>query len=101
MDLGQTIYILSRLILGALASFFAIALWAKTRDVAWMLLVIGVISAYVETIYVILGIFGFTGETLIAIGSVPLISIILPNLPMVFFIAAFVVMVARKYRSGI
>ncbi|MCL2374227.1 MAG: hypothetical protein FWC65_03185 [Treponema sp.] len=100
MDYGEIIYILTRLGLGALASFFAIMLWARTRDVAWMLMVIGVIAAYVETVYAILGIFGVTGGNLFVIGTMPLISIVLPNLPMFFFIAAFVVMVVRKYRAG-
>ena len=98
MDLGQTIYILCRLILGALASFFAIMLWSKTRDVAWMLMVIGTIAAYVETVYSILNIFGISGENVLTIGSMPLMSILLPSLPTVFFIATLVVMVIRKYR---
>ena len=98
MDSGQVTYILSRLSLGALASFFAIMLWSKTRDVAWMLMVIGTIAAYVETVYAILNLFGISGWDLFTIGSMPLISIVLPCLPTVFFIAAFVVMVVRKYR---
>ena len=98
MDTGQAIYILSRLILGALASFFAIMLWSRTRDVAWMLMVIGTIAVYVETVYSILNLFGIGGGNILLIGSVPLMSIILPCLPMIFFISAFAVMVARKYR---
>ena len=97
MDSGQVIYILSRLALGALASFFAIMLWSKTRDVAWMLMVIGTIAAYVETVYAILNLFGISGANLVTIGTVPLMSIILPCLPTVFFTAAFIVMVVRKY----
>ena len=98
MDPGQIVYILSRLSLGALASFFAIMLWSKTRDVAWMLMVIGTIAVYVETVYSILNLFGISGGSFISIGSVPLISIILPCLPTIFFIIAFAVMVVRKYR---
>ena len=101
MDSGQLIYIFSRLSLGALASFFAIMLWSRTRDVAWMLMVIGTIAVYVETVYAILNLFGIVGENIFMIGTVPLISIILPSLPTVFFIAAFAVMVVRKYRSNL
>jgi len=101
MDSGQVVYILSRLALGAAASFFAIMLWARTRDVAWMLMVIGIIAAYVETVYAVLTMFGIGGRDIFVIGTVPLASIILPNVPMVFFIAAFAVMVFRKYRTGI
>ena len=98
MDSGQLIYILSRLGLGALASFFAIMLWSRTRDVAWMLMVIGTIAAYVEIVYAILNLFGINSGSFFTIGSVPLMSILLPCLPTVFFIAAFAVMVVRKYR---
>ncbi|MCL2473075.1 MAG: hypothetical protein FWF26_05285 [Treponema sp.] len=98
MDTGQLVYILSRLVLGALASFFAIMLWSKTRDVAWMLMVIGTIAAYVEIVYAILNLFGIQGGNIFMIGSMPLMSILLPSLPTVFFISAFLVMVVRKYR---
>jgi uncharacterized membrane protein len=98
MDSGQLIYTLSSLILGAAASFLAIMLWSKTRDIAWMLMVIGTITAYAGTVYAILNLFGISGSSILTIGSVPLISIVLPGLPTVFFIAAFAVMVRRKYR---
>jgi hypothetical protein len=90
MDTGCLIYILSRLILGALASFFAIMVWAKTRDTAWMLVVIGAIAGYAEVVYSILGLFGITGGTFTAA------ALILANLPACFFIAAFLVMAGRK-----
>jgi hypothetical protein len=98
MDSGQILFVTSRLILGALASFFAIMLWSKTRDAAWMLVVIGTIAGYVEIVYSILGLFGITrGDTLL-IGSVPAAAIILPALHISFFIAAFMVMVIKLYR---
>jgi hypothetical protein len=98
MDPGEAVYILSRLFLGAVASFLAIMLWSKIRDVAWMLLVIGTIAAYVETVYAILNLFGITEINMITLGSMPVASIVLPCLPTVFFISAFMVMVFRKYR---
>ena len=98
MDLGQAVYVLSRLILGALASFLAIILWSRTRDVAWMLVIIGTITAYLGTIFDIMSQFGIAGGGSLAIGSLPLMSILLPSLQTVFIIAAFLVMLARKYR---
>jgi hypothetical protein len=97
MEVGETVYMVSRLFFGAVAAFFAIMLWSKTRDPVWMLMVIGTIAAYVETVYSILDIFGITGEG-ISLGSVSWASIVLPNLWTGFFIAAFWVMVSRKYR---
>ena len=98
MDSGQLIYILSRLILGGVASFLAIMLWARTRDTAWMLIVMGTIAAYGETIYTIVNLFGLDSGNIVSIGSMSLLSILLPCFPMLFFIAAFAVMVTRKYR---
>jgi uncharacterized membrane protein len=97
MDAGEITFVVSRLVLGALASFFAIMLWSKTRDAAWMLMVIGTIAAYVETVYSILDLFGITEGDTFTIGSVPVAAILLPCLRTIFFIAAFLVMVIRKY----
>ncbi|MDR2730612.1 MAG: hypothetical protein LBB81_06925 [Treponema sp.] len=98
MDTGQAILISSRLILGAVASFFAIMLWSKTRDAAWMFIVIGTIVMYAEIVYSILDIFGMTYDEFIFLGSVPVILFVLPTLRMIFFIAAFVLMVIRQSR---
>jgi hypothetical protein len=97
MDAGEIFFIASRLSLEGLAAFFAIMLWSKTRDVAWMLMVIGAIAGYVETVYSILDLFGIMGEQP-SIASVPVAAIVLPNLRTGFFIAAFAVMVVRKLR---
>jgi hypothetical protein len=42
--------------------------------------------------------FSVDGGSFFSIGDMPLLSILLHNFPMLFFIAAFAVMVARKYR---
>jgi hypothetical protein len=99
MDAGQVVFISSRLILGAFASFFAIMLWSKIRDAAWMLMVIGTIVSYVEIVYSILALFGISGFTSLYIGSMSLAEILLPSLRMLFFIAAFLIMVIRRYRN--
>ena len=91
------IFASSRLILGALAAFFAIVLWSKTRDAAWMLMVIGAIVMYVEIVYSILEMLGIAGG--VFIGSVPLVAILLPSLRMILFIAAFMVMAARQHQN--
>jgi hypothetical protein len=99
MDSGQIIFILCQLVLGAIATFLAIMLWSRTRNVAWMFIIIGAIVAYIEIIYSILGLFGMGGDFFLIDGSVPLISFVLPLLRMLFFIAAFLVMVVRQFRQ--
>ncbi|MDR1412168.1 MAG: hypothetical protein LBI91_08175 [Spirochaetaceae bacterium] len=89
----------SRLALGAVAVFFAIVFWSKARDAVWMLVIIGVIAGYAETVYSVLESFGITGQAGPAIGSVPLLSILLANLPAASFLAAFATAAARRYRK--
>ncbi len=98
MGIGELVFTASRLGLGAVAAFLAIVLWSKTRDSAWMLMVIGTIAAYANTIYSILDSLGMV-ETSLALGNVPLASLVFPNIPTVFFILAFAVMIGRKGRS--
>ena len=98
MDTGQTILIFSQLTLGAVATFLAIMLWSRTRNSAWMLIIIGAIIAYVEIVYSILTMFGMAGDFLV-LGYVPVVSFTLPLVRMVFFIAAFLVMIIRSSRQ--
>ena len=100
MDLGELINIISRLVLGGLASFLAILLWPRIRDVAWILVIIGTIMAYVGTVYSILEHFGMDTGGILVIGSVSYMPILLSCLPIAFFISALGVMVARKYRRS-
>jgi hypothetical protein len=99
MDMGQTIFISSQLILGAVAAFLAILLWPKIRDAAWMLIIFGIIVAYIETVYSILKIFGINGDAFVIFGSIPIISFVLPTIRMSFFIAAFIIMVYKQSRK--
>ena len=91
MDAGQLVFVYSRLILGAVAAFLAIMLWSKTRDAAWMLMVIGIVVSYIEIVYSVLEMTGITAGHTLAV-------ILLPVLRLAFFIAAFLVMVIRRYR---
>ena len=100
MDSNQLIFILCRLVLGALVSFLAILLWSRTRDAAWILVILATIVAYAEVIYSILNIFGIGGGNILPENLVFPVSILLSCLPTVFLIFAFAVMVRRKYRHS-
>ena len=63
-----------------------------------MLVVMGIIAIYAETIYTIVTLFGVDPGPALLIGTMPILAVLLPGFPMLFFIAAFAVMVARKYR---
>jgi len=98
MDLGNTTYILCRLVFGAISSFLAILLWSRTRDAAWIFVIISAIMAYVEVIYSILNLLGVISENILSENALLIISILLSCMPTLFIIAAFSVMTLRKYR---
>ena len=97
MDFGQIILLYSRLILGALAAFLAIMLWSKTRDVAWLLMIIGIVIMYIEMVYSTLELLGIVPVYNLFIDSVSLTAIVLTTLRLIFFIAALLIMVIRQY----
>ena len=98
MDFGNTAYIMCRLVLGAISSFLAILLWSRTRDTAWILVIIGAIVSYVEIVYSLLSLLGIINESILSENAVLIISIFLSCMPTVLVIAAFAVMAVRKYR---
>ena len=86
----------SRLAVSALASLLAIVLWSRTRDPAWMLIVVGTIAAYADIVFSLLGVFGVIDPASFAWGGVPVASIVFANLPALFYSVAFLVMIVRK-----
>ena len=88
---------MSRLATAAVAAFLAILLWSRTRDLAWMLIVIGV---YLELCRHPLrpprparpG----RRDRAIPSSAFPLARILLSNLPYLFLCAALIVMIRRK-----
>ncbi|MCL2138557.1 MAG: hypothetical protein FWH41_03395 [Treponema sp.] len=99
MDSGQLVLVYSRLILGASAVFLAIMLWSKTRDIAWLFLLIGTVFAYIEIIYTVLESLQIITGGFFFVGSTPLEAIILPVFRLGFIIAAFLVIIIRRYRQ--
>ena len=96
------ITVLVRLILGALATFFAILLWSKTRDVAWVLVIVGTLIAYAEIVFTTLEEFGILKErsvSLFGLSAIPftlLLQTVLSNLPLVLYTLAFIILVLRR-----
>jgi hypothetical protein len=96
MQNEQLILLLTELSFGAVATFLAILLWSKTRDSAWMFIVIGTIIGYGRIVYQTLQVFGVIGDEWITIAGVSLADILFINLPLIFFIIAFIIMIIRK-----
>ncbi len=91
----NVISLIIRLITGSAAAFFAIFLWAKTRDTAWMLVIIGIIVDYAKILFSALQFFGFVSPNLFTIGELKIGKIILDNIPSMFISAGLIIMILR------
>jgi hypothetical protein len=94
---GAAFELVVRLALGALASFLAIIVWSKTRDLAWICVIAGILASYAGTLYRALRLFGlFSGPEILVYGA-SLGSLVSDNLSVVFFILAFIVFLRSRH----
>jgi hypothetical protein len=96
MGTEQIILVASRFLLGAIATFLAILVWSKTRDIAWMLIVVGTVAHYGDVVFDALELLGVAQLDQLTIAGVAIFPIVLSNLPMLFFSAAFLAIVLRR-----
>ena len=99
MSTESIIFIISRLVFGAGATFLAIILWSRTRDSAWMFIVVGTIFRYGQIMFDTFAVFGIVRDNLVIIPGYLGIDTILENLPYIFFIVAFVIMIRRTFQK--
>jgi len=98
MELTE-IGVLIRVCVGAVGTFCAILLWAKTRDVAWVLVVTGVLLSYAGIILdtlARLGLLAWEEQSLLGLPVGQLARLLLDILPTLLYSAAFVVTLARQ-----
>lgn len=96
MQMADILHTLTRLFFGGIGTFFAILLWSKTRDTAWILIVVGTLVSYADIVYSTLQRFGIITDMVFFFYEIPLFSILLTNVPMIFYIAGFLVVITRK-----
>ncbi len=96
MSFEYMVTILSRLSVESVVTFLSILLWSKTRDTAWMFVILGVIVSYGESVFQTLRAFGIVNSELLVLRGVPVFNLVLSNLPMLFFAVAFIIMIFRR-----
>ncbi len=95
MDIAAFSVDASHLLLGAFATFCAILLWSRTRDMAWTFVVIGVIVSYADIVMTTLRTYGLLGREPQLTGGIPIVRILLADLPLAFLGIGFLVAFAR------
>lgn len=96
MPVEQTVLLLSRLGLGAIATFVAVILWTRTRDPAWMFVVVGVVVAYAETVFSTLEAFGVVRIDQVA-GVVSIVArALFAGLPTILITIGLLIVLSRR-----
>jgi len=98
MNVGLSVWLVTRFAVAGIMTFLAIVLWSRTRDVAWMLMVIGAVSSYADVLFDLFVRTGIVDEESLALFGLPLARMVFSNLPYLFMSTAFVVMIVRKSR---
>jgi hypothetical protein len=93
---SEIILYIIKLVLGGIAAFLAVMLWSKTRDAAWISLVAGAVTSYAGIVFEMLVKIGIIVPVGIAIAGIPLATMMFTVIPELFFILAFILMIARN-----
>lgn len=84
----------------AVTTFLAIIVWSRIRDLAWMLIVVGIIAGYADILYSLLVEYGLVPDAARSAGVASLLAYVFPNVPWLFFSLAFIVMIRRRRPRG-
>jgi len=96
MDIAAFSVDASHLVLGAFATFCAILLWSRTRDMAWTFVIIAAIVSYAGIVLSTLRGFGILGADLFVYNGIPVVRIALDNVPLLFSGIGFLIAVSRR-----
>jgi hypothetical protein len=95
MDIAAFTVDASHLLVGAFATFCAILLWSRTREMAWIFVIVAVIISYADIVLATLRSYGILGPGPQVANGIPIIGILLADLPLVFSGIGFVIAFAR------
>jgi len=86
----------SHLLFGAFATFCAILLWSRTREMAWIFIIVAVIISYAAIVLGTLRRYGILGPEAEMGPGIPIVRILLADLPLLFSGIGLVIAFAHK-----
>ena len=95
---SEVIPVFVRMICSFLAAFPAVALWSRTRDAAWMMVVLGALFLFVDALFSVLTMVGLVSYSLSFDGGRPLLQSVLAGLPGLFFSIGCLIFLAKNRR---
>ena len=85
-----------KLVAGGIVAFLAILLMSKKRSAGWAFMVSGFLFSYASLVYELLIELGVLTATKYGLWGIPVSTLICASLPSVFFIIAFIIMLAKR-----
>ena len=98
MENEQLILLLAKLVTGFAATLTAVLLWSKTRESAWMFVVLGTVFLYSEIIFSTLELLGLANFYFFAIYGISLINLVFAVFPFIFFTVGFILFLSSRRR---
>ena len=95
MDNGIALILGGKLAALAVATFFAILSWSRTREIAWMLIVAGTVASYAEIVLEIMAAAGLLADGFLTAFGMPVGGMAAAVIPWALYAAAFAVMAVR------
>lgn len=92
----QIMVLVTKLIFGAFATFAAILLWSRTRDPGWMFIILGTLIQYAEIMVSTFELFGILSASRVVLYGVPVVGVLLANLPLIFYGIGFIIAVRHS-----
>jgi hypothetical protein len=96
MDITAFTVDASHLLFGAFATFCAILLWSRTREMAWIFVIVAVIISYADIVLATLRSYGILGPEPEVAQGIPIVRVLVADLPLVFSGIGFLIAFARK-----
>ncbi len=96
MDIQAFLIEVSHLVFGALATFCAILLWSRTRELSWTFVIVGTIVFYAGIVFTTLVRFGILDDQYFSFRGVPVVQLALTDLPLVFIAIGFLIALGKK-----
>jgi hypothetical protein len=94
----QLILLLIKLVTGFTATVSAVVLWSRTREPAWLFVVMGTVFLYSEIIISTLEIFGLSNFYLFTVYGISLVSLVFAFFPFFFFTIGFILFLNNRKR---
>ena len=99
MPLREIIVITSQIAAGAVVTFLAIILWSQTREVEWVLIIIGVLVKYVQILVSSFSVLGIIQSKIYIVPEVIDMETVLKVLPLIFYSLAFIARLVKIKRG--